>query len=63
MTKLSTYCKIYPSKDDPDNSYILFSTKNAAKISVPASIIRDIENQHLSENEQTTASETWIYCR
>jgi uncharacterized protein len=47
------YCKIYPSIEDPDNSCILFSTKNAAKIRVPASIIRDIESQHLSENEQT----------
>src|SRR5271169_1107400 len=50
--KLSTYCKIYPSKEDPDNSCILFLTKNAAKIQVPASIIRDIESQHLSADEQ-----------
>jgi|SRR5208283_2005516 len=52
--KLSEYCKIYRSEQDPDNSCVLFSTKNAAKIRVPASIIRDVESQHLSDDEQTT---------
>jgi uncharacterized protein len=54
--KLSTYCKIYPSGDDPD-SRILFLTKNAAKIQAPASLIDDIEKQQLSEEEMTDLRE------
>lgn len=49
--KLSPYCKAYPSEDKSD-SLILFLTKNAAKVGVPASLIRDIENQQLGEDEQ-----------
>ena len=54
--KLSPYCKIYPSREDPDYC-ILFLTKNAAKVQVPASLISDIENQQLSEEEQTSLRE------
>lgn len=48
--KLSPYCKIYPSEDT--GSCILFLTMNAAKIRVPSSIISEIENHSLPEDEQ-----------
>lgn len=54
--QLSTYCKIYPSGKDPD-SRILFLTRNAAKLQVPALMIREIENRQLSAEEQTTLRE------
>jgi len=47
---LSKYSKIY-SIAESDGSVILYSTKNAAAAQVPSSLIQDIENGGLSEDE------------
>jgi uncharacterized protein len=50
---LSRYCKIYPHREDPD-SLILFSTKTASIITVPESMIEEIEKGNISEEEKET---------
>jgi uncharacterized protein len=51
--KLSKYTKLYLSEEDK-NSLILFSTKKASAVLVPSALIKDIENNSLSEEEQET---------
>jgi uncharacterized protein len=51
--KLSRYIKQYPSEEDKD-SIVLFSTKRASAVLVPSTLIHDIENNSLSEEEQET---------
>lgn len=53
---LSRYCKIYTYGSDSD-CVILFSNKNAAKLSIPASMLEDIRADNLSEEERLTLSE------
>ena len=51
--KLSRYSLIYTNRDDGD-SVILFSTKRASAIIVDKSILTDIEDDELGEEEQAT---------
>ena len=53
---LSKYCKIYPDREDAD-SLLLFSTIKASIITVPRSMIADIEKDNLSEEEKETLVE------
>lgn len=49
----SKYCKIYPSAEDPD-AVIIFSTKNAAIVELPASMAARLPNAKLSEKDGRT---------
>ncbi len=49
---LSRYCMIYSQEDDPE-SVILFSTKRASTIVIPGSMIRDIEEGKITEEEKS----------
>jgi len=53
---LSKYSKIYPSMED-NNSVILYSTKNAAAVLVPSSLIQDIEKNCLSDEEEQSLTD------
>lgn len=48
---LSLYSRIYPSADTSD-SVILFSTKKMSAVLVPSSLINDITNNNLSDEER-----------
>ncbi|MBI5640967.1 MAG: geopeptide radical SAM maturase [Nitrospirae bacterium] len=50
---LSRYCKIYPHKDDPA-SVLLFSTKKSSKILVSRTVLEDIENGAIPDEEKET---------
>jgi uncharacterized protein len=50
---LSKYCKIYPSAEDPD-SVIIFSTKNAAIVELPASMAAHLPNAKLNKKDIST---------
>ena len=54
--KLSRYSLIYTNRDDGD-SVILFSTKRASAILVDKSILTDIEDDELGEEEQATLTD------
>jgi uncharacterized protein len=54
--ELSKYSLIYTNRDDGD-SVILFSTKRASAIIVDKSILTDIEDDELGEEEQATLTE------
>jgi uncharacterized protein len=54
--KLSNYSLIYPDSNDAD-SVVLFSTKRASAILVDKSILADIENGLLGEDEQATLTD------
>jgi uncharacterized protein len=58
----SNYTKIFPHFNDPD-SVILFSTKNASIIVVPASMVKDIEAGKITEEEKKTLSELGFLVR
>jgi len=49
---LSKYCKTYPD-EDPD-SLLLFSTKNSAIVQVPNALLKEIEEDDLSEEDEGT---------
>ncbi|MDP3110950.1 MAG: geopeptide radical SAM maturase [Thermodesulfovibrionales bacterium] len=53
---LSKYCKIYPDTAGP-GSVVLFSTKKASKIAIPESMLEDIREKILSEDERETLFE------
>lgn len=50
---LSKYCKIYPSSEEAD-SVILFSTKNAAIVELPASMAGDLPHAELTKKDRNT---------
>lgn len=50
---LSRYCKIYPDADD-DAQFMLFSTRTTSVICVSHELIKDIEKNKLTEEEQKT---------
>jgi uncharacterized protein len=54
--KLSKYSLIYPDRDDTD-SVILFSTKRASAILADKSILTDIENGQIDQEERQTLSD------
>ena len=54
--KISQYCLIYPDSNNAD-SVVLFSTKKASSILVDKSILSDIKNGRLGEDEQVTLAE------
>lgn len=56
---LSRYCTIYPAADS-QGEVILFSNKNAAKISLPKSMLEDIKTNSLSEEEVALLSELGV---
>lgn len=53
---LSRFCKIYPYPDDL-GSVILFSTKSAAKIAIPRSVLEDIGRDNLFQEEKESLHE------
>jgi uncharacterized protein len=53
---LSKYSKIYPSLED-NNSVILYSTKTAAAVLVPSSLVQDIEKNCLSDEEEQSLTD------
>lgn len=58
----SNYTKIFPHFNDPD-SVVLFSTKNASTIVIPASMVKDIEAGKITEEETKTLSELGFLVR
>ena len=56
------YTKTYHSAKDTD-SLILYSTKNAATILVPSSLIEDIEKGGLSDEEKESLTELGFLVR
>jgi uncharacterized protein len=54
--KLSRYSIIFPDSEDTD-SFILFSTKRASAILVDKSILADIENGELGEDQRRTLTD------
>ncbi|TAN43287.1 MAG: putative geopeptide radical SAM maturase [Nitrospirae bacterium] len=52
---LSKYCKTY-SDEDPE-SLLLFSTKNSAIVQVPKGLLKEIEEDDLSEEDEITLKE------
>ncbi len=48
---LSRYCKIYPSWENSD-SVVLYSTKKASSVLLPASMLADIESGRLTDEER-----------
>jgi uncharacterized protein len=53
---LSKYCKTFPDEKDPD-SLLLFSTKNSAIVEGPKALIREIDEDELSEEDENTLKE------
>jgi uncharacterized protein len=53
--RLSCYTRIFPSTED-SGSFVLFSTKNAAAILVPASLLEDIEKGNIPNEEKESLS-------
>ncbi len=55
--RLSTFLKIYP---DPPGHYILYASRRAAVVRVPAQTLRRIEEGTLSESDQQTLARLGI---
>lgn len=53
---LSRYCKIFPATEDPA-SILLYSTKKASSILLPASMLSEIESGRITEEERQVMSE------
>ena len=54
--QLSHYLKIYPSKDQP-GQLLLFSTKHASKILIPAETFQAIEKETISDSDAVLLKE------
>ncbi|OGW25618.1 MAG: putative geopeptide radical SAM maturase [Nitrospirae bacterium GWC2_42_7] len=54
--RLSRYCKIFQDKINSD-SVLLFSTRNASKLSIPKNLLKEIESDKLSKEEKNTLTE------